>query len=140
MVKRRKDNKGVVLREGEHQRANGTYEYKWRDKIGRRKSIYAKTLPELRERQKEILRNSLDGIDSDNSTLTINDMFNLWKKVKRGLKDNTFKNYIYMYQQFVEPTFGQLKLVEVKRSDVRAFYNRLKVSTIDVFILYYIKF
>ncbi|UQF11467.1 tyrosine-type recombinase/integrase [Vagococcus lutrae] len=137
MVKRRKDNKGVVLREGEHQRANGTYEYKWRDKIGRRKSIYAKTLPELRERQKEILRNSLDGIDSDNSTLTINDMFNLWKKVKRGLKDNTFKNYIYMYQQFVEPTFGQLKLVEVKRSDVRAFYNRLKedqglkVSTID---------
>ncbi|WP_437131065.1 hypothetical protein [Peptostreptococcus russellii] len=79
-------------------------------------------------------------IDSDNSTLTINDMFNLWKKVKRGLKDNTFKNYIYMYQQFVEPTFGQLKLVEVKRSDVRAFYNRLKVSTIDVFILYYIKF
>lgn len=137
MTKRRKDSKGVVLREGEHQRANGSYEYKWRDKIGRRKSIYAKTLPELREKQKEILRNSLDGINIDSSSLTINDMFNLWRKVKRGLKDNTFKNYIYMYEQFVEPTFGQVKLSDVKRSDVRAFYNRLKedrglkVSTID---------
>ncbi|WP_408112632.1 MULTISPECIES: integrase DNA-binding domain-containing protein [Helcococcus] len=37
-MNRRKDSKGVVLKEGEHQRANGTYEYKWRDKIGKRKS------------------------------------------------------------------------------------------------------
>ena len=46
MVKRRKDSKGVVLKDGEYQRSNGTYEFKWQDKIGRRKSIYAKTLKE----------------------------------------------------------------------------------------------
>ncbi len=137
MIERRKDNKNTVLREGEHQRSNGTYEYKWRDKIGRRKSIYAKTLPELRRKQKEILRNTLDGLDTDNSNLIINDMFNLWIKIKRGLKDNTFRNYIYMYDQFVKPNFGLIKLSELKRSDVRAFYNTLKeqqglkVSTID---------
>lgn len=26
--------------------------------------------------------------------------------VKKGLKDNTFQNYKYMYTQFVEPDFG----------------------------------
>lgn len=137
MVKRRKDSKGVVLKDGEYQRSNGTYEFKWQDKIGRRKSIYAKTLKELREKELDILRNTIDGINNEGSSLSVNDTFKLWTKVKRGLKDNTFKNYIYMYQQFVEPTFGRIKLSDIKRSDVRSFYNRLKedqglmVSTID---------
>lgn len=137
MVKRRKDSKGVVLKDGEYQRSNGTYEFKWQDKIGHRKSIYAKTLKELRKKEIEILRNTIDGISNESSNLSINDIFNLWTKVKRGLKDNTFKNYIYMYKQFVEPTLGLIKLSEIKRSDIRGFYNRLKedqglmVSTID---------
>lgn len=136
-MKRRKDSKGVVLKEGEYERANGTYEYKYRNKFGSRKSIYAKTLAELREKENDVLRNKLDGIDGFDSNITINDVFEIWKKVKRGLKDNTFKNYIYMYQQFVEQSFGKLKLSKLKRTDVRNFYNKLKedgnlkVSTID---------
>ena len=136
-MKRRKDSKGVVLKEGEYERSNGTYEYKYRNRFGERKSIYGKTLVELREKENNVLRNLLDGIDSFDSNVSINDIFEIWKKIKRGLKDNTFKNYIYMYQQFVEPTFGKLKLSKLKRTDVRSFYNRLKedgnlkVSTID---------
>lgn len=48
------------------------------------------------------------------------------------------KNYIYMYELFVKPTFGKKKLVQVKKSDVRRFYNQLiddkvlKPSTVDV--------
>ena len=136
-MKRRKDSKGVVLKDGEYERPNGTYEYKYRNRIGERKSIYAKTLVELREKENNVLRNLLDGLDNFDSDLSVNDIFKIWKKVKRGLKDNTFKNYIYMYQQFVEPSFGKLKLSKLKRTDVRSFYNRLKedgnlkVSTID---------
>lgn len=136
-MKRRKDSKGVVLKEGEYERANGTYEYKYRNRFGERKSIYGKTLVELREKENNVLRNLLDGIDSFDKNITVNDVFEIWKKIKRGLKDNTFKNYVYMYQQFVEPTFGKLKLSKVKRTDVRSFYNKLKedgnlkVSTID---------
>ena len=134
---RRKDSKGVVLKEGEYERSNGTYEYKYRNKFGERKSIYAKTLVELRVKEDNISRNLLNGSDNFDSNLNINDIFEIWKKIKRGLKDNTFKNYIYMYQQFVEPTFGKLKLNKLKRTDVRGFYNKLKedgnlkVSTID---------
>lgn len=50
-VERRKDNKNRVLKEGEYQRTNGSYEYKWRDKIGKRHSIYSKSLEELREKE-----------------------------------------------------------------------------------------
>lgn len=136
-MKRRKDSKGVVLKDGEYERSNGTYEYKYQNRIGERKSIYAKTLVELREKENNVLRDLLDGLDNFDSNLSVNDIFKIWKKVKRGLKDNTFKNYIYMYQQFVEPTFGKLKLSKLKRTDVRSFYNKLKedgnlkVSTID---------
>ncbi|MBN7774409.1 site-specific integrase [Clostridium aminobutyricum] len=136
-VERRKDNKKRVLKEGEYQRTNGTFEYKWRDKTGKRHSIYAKTLEELREKEVDVLRDVLDGIRSDKKDLTINDLYNLWVRIKRGLKDNTFQNYKYMYTQFVEPDFGNIKITDLKRTDVRAFYNhlsdkqKLKTSTID---------
>lgn len=136
-VERRKDKKNRVLKEGEYQRANGSFEYKWRDKRGKRHSIYAKTLDELREKEIDVLRNALDGIRSDKKDLTINDLYNLWMQIKRGLKDNTFQNYKYMYTQFVEPDFGHTKIIDLKRTDVRAFYNmlsderHLKTATID---------
>ena len=136
-IERRKDNKNRVLKEGEYQRTCGTYEYKWRDKRGNRHSVSAVTLEELREKEIDVLRDVLDGIKADKNNLTINDLYNSWIQLKRGLKDNTFSNYKYMYTQFVEPDFGKKKLVDLKRSDVRGFYNYLaeerhiQVNTID---------
>lgn len=136
-IERRKDNKNRVLKEGEYQRTCGTYEYKWRDKRGNRHSISAVTLEELREKEIDVLRDVLDGVKADKNNLTINDLYNSWIQLKRGLKDNTFSNYKYMYTQFVEPDFGKSKLVDLKRSDVRGFYNYLaeerhiQVNTID---------
>ena len=136
-MKRRKDNKNRVLKEGEYQRANGTFEYKWRDKRGKRHSIYAKTLDELREKEIDVLRDALDGIRADKNDLSINDLYFRWVQLKKGLKANTFQNYQYMYRQFVEPDFGEMHIVDLKRSDVRAFYNyladtqHLKAGTID---------
>ena len=136
-IERRKDNKKRVLKEGEYQRSNGTFEFKWRDKMGKRHSVYAKTLDELREKELDILRDTLDGINVDVKNLTINDLYAKWKTLKKGLKDNTFSNYKYSYEQFVEPKFGKIKLTELKRTDVRAFYNYLaderhiKVNSID---------
>lgn len=136
-IERRKDNKNRVLKEGEYQRTCGTYEYKWRDKRGNRHSISAVTLEELREKEIDVLRDVLDGVKADKNNLTINDLYNSWIQLKRGLKDNTFSNYKYMYTQFVEPDFGKNKLVDLKRSDVRGFYNflaeerHIQVNTID---------
>ncbi len=136
-VERRKDKKNRVLKEGEYQRSCGTYEFKWRDKSGGRHSISAVTLEELREKELDVLRDVLDGVKADKNNLTINDLYNSWVQLKRGLKDNTFSNYKYMYTMFVEPDFGKRKIVDLKRSDIRCFYNYLaderhvQINTID---------
>lgn len=122
---RRKDNKNRVLKEGEYQRSNGTYRYRWLDKRHREHNIYAKTLDELRAEEEKILKDTLDGINVD-CNLSLNDLYERWKNVKRGLKDNTFQNYTYMYDSFVKPDLGKALITDIRKSDIRAFYNRLK--------------
>lgn len=137
MAERRKDDKKRVLKEGEYQRANGTYEFRWRDKTGKRNYIYAKTIDELREKKDAMMRNIIDGVPFKSKELTVNDLYYRWIQLKKGLKDNTFQGYKYSYIQFVENDFGKRKIADIKRSDVRAFYNGLmdnrglKVATID---------
>ena len=82
-------------------------------------SIYAATLEELREKENDIQRDSLEGIKAEARYVTLNDVFTLWAKVKRGLKDNTFQNYLYLYRQFVEPDFGKSKVSTLKKSDMK---------------------
>ena len=134
---KRKDKDRIVLRTGEGQRPNGTYEYRWTDKTGKRRRVYAKTLEELREKEKEIERDKSDGIKAEARYVTVNELFDLWKQIKRGLKDNTFQNYQYMYNTFVRPEFGKKRISTLKKSDVKRFYNyladerSLQASTID---------
>lgn len=135
-MERRKDSQGRVLKEGETQRSTGGYDYRWRVN-GKRHSVYAKTLEELREKELAIERDKSEGIRAEAKNVTVNDIFEMWTELKKGLKDNTFQNYRYMYNQFVYQSFGQSKVTQVKRTDVRRFYNNLadeqnlKVSTID---------
>ena len=57
--------------------------------------------------------------------------------MKRGLKDNTFQNYKYMYEMFVEQDLGKLRIQKLKKSDVKRFYNKLvderylQINTVD---------
>ena len=51
MSEKRKDSKGRVLKDGESQRANGTYDYRYTDIHKKRRCIYAKSLTELRKKR-----------------------------------------------------------------------------------------
>lgn len=75
---KRYDSKRRLLKKGEQQRADGYYVYRWTDRRGVRHSVNAKTLEELREKEDEILKNSLDGIRSDVANATVNDVYELW--------------------------------------------------------------
>ena len=112
------------LQKGESLRPNGTYCFRWSDEFGKRKSIYAPSLEELRLKEDEILRRKLDGLRTI-TNMTINDMFDLWCDTKAGIKDNTFQNYKYMYNTYVRPEFGRIKVVQVRKSNVKKFYNNL---------------
>ena len=145
MIVRRKDNMRRVLKEGESQRKDGTYDYRWRTPDGKRHSVYAKTLEELRDKEAAILRDKADGIRTDAQNTTLNDIFDLWVTLKKGLKDNTFQNYQYMFNQFVYPDIGTMRITQIKRSDVRRFYNKLaderglKISRLTTFIRFSIR-
>lgn len=124
-ITRRKDSSNRVLKEGEYQRNNGTFEYKWRDRRGVRHSVYAKTLQELRDKERNILRDSLDGIRTEGKGLTVNDLYDRWGKLKKGIKPNTLWNYKFLYGKHIAPGFGNLHITDIRRSDVRDFYNTL---------------
>ena len=134
---KRKDKDRIVLKAGESQRPNGTYDYRWMGKDGKRHAVYAKTLEELREKEAAIEKDNLDGIKAESRYVTVNEMFDLWCQLKRGLKNNTFENYKYMYNTFVRPNFGKQRITALKKSDVKRFYNHLaderglQASTID---------
>ncbi len=131
------DSHHIRLRTGESEIRNGTYVYRWTDQTGKRRALYAETLEELREKEMQKTVDEHEGIKTNIKTVTVNQLFELWCQLKRGIKDSTFKNYIYMYEMFVMPTFGKKKLITIKKSDVRLFYillldNRgLKTSTLD---------
>lgn len=138
MVNKRQDKNRTVLKKGETQRGNGTYDFRWTDPFGKRHSVYAPTLAELRDKENEILRDSLDEIKADGRYLTVDELYARWCELKRGLQDNTFKNYKYMYETYVKPSkISRYKVVDVKKSDIKAFYNnlyddqRLKITTLD---------
>lgn len=134
---RRLDKDRVTLRKGESQRADGIYDYRWSTPDGKRHAIYASTLEALREKEEQIVLDKRDGIKTEIKLITVNDVFDLWCDLKRGLKHNTFQNYKYMYNMFVRPTFGKLRIANVRKSDVKRFYNRLAderiltIATID---------
>lgn len=101
------DSHRVRLKKGETEKTTGGYEFRWTSSDGKRHSIYATTLERLREMELELEIDKRDGIKTDVRALTVNDCFKLWKELKRGIKDSTFKNYIYMYEMFVMPNFGK---------------------------------
>lgn len=135
--KRRYDDKRIRLQKGETQRPNGTYEFRWTTPDGKRHSVYEPTIVKLRERERLVIVDEHDGIKADAKSITVNQMFKLWCQLKRGVKDSTMKNYIYMYETFVMPSFGKNRITQVKKSDIRKFYNGLadgkvmKVATIE---------
>ena len=136
MAERRKDSKGRVLKENESQRKDGSYMYRWRTSDHERHTIYAPTLEELREKEQDVLRDKSDGIKVG-SKATVNDVYDLWVQLKKGLKDNTFMTYKYSYEQFCRDDIGRLRVSKIKKSDIRRFYNRLvderglKINTVD---------
>lgn len=82
-----------VLRAGEYERKNKKgFDFKYRDEFGHQHTIGALTLQELREKEKTVVRDKIDGISTSKQRQTVNDFYALWKHQKRGLKPNTASN------------------------------------------------
>ena len=92
MAKSRKDSRGYVLRTGESQRKDGRYSYTALDK--NRRTVYAKTLVELRAKERKIIRDKEDGLNpllADR--MTLNELDDRFIEQKYDLKLSTKVNY-----------------------------------------------
>ena len=127
MAKSRKDNRGRVLRKGEVQRkSDGKYVYNYTDPFGKRKYIYSQDLQELREREKQLVKNQLDGLDVYAAgKADLNFVFDRYISTKTELRRTTYSNYKYTYDHYVREGFGKRKIGEIKYSDVLYFYFHL---------------
>ena len=54
MAGKRKDKKGRILLKNESERSDGRYQYRYIDVFGKRQTIYAPTLDELRPKEKDL--------------------------------------------------------------------------------------
>lgn len=121
----RKDTKGRVLYKGESQR-NDYYIYQYTDIHRKRRVIYAKDLPELRKKERELQRDIQDKLDiGQRATLTLNEAFDRYFATRTDLKHSTRVNYEYLYGHYVRPGFGTWKLASLCYSDFKAFYLSL---------------
>ena len=127
MAYSRKDRKGRVLRKGETQRkCDGKYVYTYMDTLGRRRSIYSKDIKTLREREEQLVKDQLDGLDTYVAgSATVNFVFDRYISTKSELRETTRTNYKYMYDRFVKDGFGKKKIAVIKFSDVLQFYQYL---------------
>lgn len=99
---KRKDKDRIVLRTGEGQRPNGTYEYRWTERGGKRRRVYAKTLEELREKEKDIQKDKCDGIKAEARYKTVNDVYDTWRQLKRGLQTSTIDSVHTVLHQVLD--------------------------------------
>ena len=128
-MERRKDNKGKVLKEGESQRKDGRYQYRTTLPTGKRVCVYASSLLELREKEKEIqlkvaLKRSVEGSKITVYEISKKHIAIREKSWKRGtLRDK--KRYLAIIG---ESDFGQYKISDVKYTDALLWAKELYES------------
>ena len=137
MSEKRKDSKGRVLKDGESQQANGTYDYRYTDIHKKRRCIYAKSLTELRKKEDELRRDMADGIDYAAGDMTVAELVDRYMNLKRGLKQNSLRSYGSAVKRIHADPFGQKPIKTVKLSDAKGWFvflhdSGIKQNTIGV--------
>lgn len=127
--KNRKDKDGYKLRKGESQKKDGRYVYTYSDGYKKRRYVYARTLSDLREKEKKIRDDMTYDLDyASASRMTLNDLFDRYMKQKYNLKPGVKLNYINIYRNHVRDGFGKKRIVDIRYTDVKMFYHNLLVE------------
>lgn len=93
LSEKRRDQKGRILKTGESQRNDGHYMFRYTDIHKKRRYVYAKTLEELRQKEADIQRDTVDGIDYAAGEMTVIELVTRYMNLKRSLKENSFRAY-----------------------------------------------
>ena len=138
----RRDNKGRKLFNGESQRKDGKYEYKYQDAWGKRKTVYSwKLTPtdrvpagkrddiSLREKIKQIQKDLNSNITPDGGNFTVLELVEKYISQKTGVRHNTRSNYNFVVNVIKKEDFGQKRIDKIKVSDAKEWL--IKMQQID---------
>ena len=138
----RRDNKGRKLFNGESQRKDGKYEYKYHDAWGKRKTVYSwKLTPtdrvpsgkrddiSLREKIKQIQKDLNSNITPDGGNFSVLELVEKYISQKTGVRHNTRSNYNFVVNVIKKEAFGQKRIDKIKVSDAKEWL--IKMQQVD---------
>lgn len=134
MSKKRRDKKGRVLRDGERQRPDGRYEYRYTDSNGKTRSVYSWKLVETDtapsgKRKSVALREQEKAIQECGHTVyktcTLNDLFERSLETKSGLRPHTRTMYRSLYDNHIRYGLGRRQVSDIKFSDIVRSYTEM---------------
>lgn len=138
----RRDNKGRKLFNGESQRKDGKYEYKYQDAWGKRKTVYSWKLTPTdrvpagkrddisqREKIKQIQKDLNSNITPDGGNFTVLEQVEKYISQKTGVRHNTRSNYNFVVNVIKKEAFGQKRIDKIKVSDAKEWL--IKMQQID---------
>lgn len=139
MSEKRRDNKNRILRNGESQRKDGRYMYKYVDNAGNVKYVYSwklvktDTVPQgakddipLRDKEKLIHKDLEDDIISDGGKMTVLELVKKYISQKTGVRHNTEANYNFVINIIKKEAFGNKRIDKVKLSDAKGWLIKLQ--------------
>lgn len=141
MSEKRRDNKNRVLRNGESQRKDGRYMYKYVDNAGNVKYVYSwklvktDTVPQgakddipLRDKEKQIRKDLEDDIVSSGGDMTVLELVKKYISQKTGVRHNTEANYKFVINIIAKEAFGKKRIDKVKLSDAKGWLIKLQAD------------
>ena len=139
MSEKRRDNRNRILRNGESQRQDGRYAYKYKDLNGETKFIYSWRLdkndrtpagkarePSLREKERQIQQDLFNQIVPNGGNLTVLDLVNKYLSLKINVRHNTRANYNFVVNIIKKEPFGNIRIDKVRQSDAKAWLIKLQ--------------
>ena len=139
MSEKRRDNRGRILRNGESQRQDGRYAYKYKDLNGEIKFVYSWRLdkndrtpagkarePSLREKEKKIQQDLFNQVVPNGGYLTVLELVQKYLSLKINVRHNTLANYKFVTNIIEKESFGKMRIDKVKLSDAKAWLIKLQ--------------
>lgn len=139
MSEKRRDRKNRILRNGESQRKDGRYVFKYIDSTGKQQFVYSwklertDKLPQgkrndlsLREKEKMILKDLDDEIVPRGGEMTVIELVRKYILQKTGVRHNTEANYNFVLNIIKKEDFGKKRIDRVKLSDAKAWLIKLQ--------------
>lgn len=120
-----KSLKGKELGKNISQRKDGTYMARFVNRFGKRQTIYAKTLNELRTKLREEQYNDEKQLNVVDSSITLDEWFDTWLKTyKQGCRDSTKVTYTNHYKR-IQSDLGWRKLTSLNLIVMQNAINKL---------------